>query len=127
MSRALSSLYDLELRPIGVQASQLAVLAVIAAHGPVRRSDIGRWLQFDSSTLTRTLRVMLVHGWIEEVADGSDGRGLPLRIATAGTELLGMLGPAWERAQARAARLLGEDGQAAVRLLFDRLLAAGAP
>lgn len=121
LARVLSGIYDEELRPFGMQASQITSLAVIARAGPVRRSDIGLWLHLDSSTLTRNVRVMLGNGWIEEVDDGEDGRGRPLRITPSGLDLLTRLGPAWGRAQARAARLLGAEGQAAVMTLFDQL------
>lgn len=121
LARVLSGIYDEELRPFGAQASQITSLAVIARAGPVRRSDIGQWLHFDSSTLTRNLRVMLGNGWVEELQDGEDARARPLRITPAGRALLDQLAPAWQRAQARACALLGADGQSAVVMLFDRL------
>ncbi len=121
LSRVLTGIYDEEVRPFGVQASQVTLLATIAAHGPVRRSDVGRWLHFDSSTLTRNLRVMLANGWLEEVADAKDGRGLPLQVTASGSELLQTLGPAWKQAQHRAVRLMGGDGQTSIMSLFDRV------
>ncbi len=121
LSRVLTSIYDEEVRSFGVQASQVTLLATIAAHGPVRRSDLGRWLHFDSSTLTRNLRVMLANTWIEDVPDDTDGRGLPLRVTSAGSQLLDALGPAWQRAQGRAAELLGGEGRLAVMGLFSKL------
>jgi DNA-binding MarR family transcriptional regulator len=126
LARVLSGIYDEELRPFGAQASQITSLAVIARSGPVRRTDIGLWLHLDSSTLTRNVRVMLGNGWVEEVNDGEDGRGLPLRITPEGQALLARLGPAWRRAQARASALLGGKGQAAVMMLFDHLQDAAA-
>jgi DNA-binding MarR family transcriptional regulator len=124
LSRVLTGIYDEEVRAFGVQASQVTLLATIAAHGPVRRSDLGRWLHFDSSTLTRNLRVMLANTWIEDVPDDTDGRGLPLRITPTGAELLDALGPAWHRAQSRAAELVGGEGRTAVIGLFDKVQAA---
>ncbi len=121
LSRVLTGIYDGEVRTFGVQASQVTLLATIAAHGPVRRSDLGRWLHFDSSTLTRNLRVMLANNWIEEVPDATDGRGLPLQVASAGSRLLEALGPAWHRAQSRAAEMIGGEGRMAVMGLFDKV------
>ncbi len=121
LSRVLTGIYDEEVRGFGVQATQVTLLATIAAHGPVRRSDLGRWLHFDSSTLTRNLRVMLANAWIEEVADHTDGRGLPLQVTSAGAALLDALGPAWHRAQGRAAALIGGEGRTAVLRLFDKV------
>jgi DNA-binding MarR family transcriptional regulator len=121
LSRVLTGIYDEEVRPHGVQATQVTLLATVAAYGPVRRSDLSRWLHFDSSTLTRNLRVMLSNGWVEEVADKTDGRGLPLKVTPAGTDLLGALGPAWHQAQRRAVQLMGGDGQASVLGLFAKV------
>jgi DNA-binding MarR family transcriptional regulator len=121
LSRVLTGIYDEEVRPFGVQASQVTLLATVAAYGPVRRSDLGRWLHFDSSTLTRNLRVMLANAWVEEVQDGTDGRGLPLQATSAGVKLLDTLGPAWHRAQSRAADLIGGEGRTAVLGLFNKV------
>lgn len=125
VSRVVSGLYDDALRPLGLKASQLNLLVVIARGGPIRRSEIGRMLHLDSSTLTRNLRVMLAHDWIKEVPDGQDGRGLPLRATPAGLTLLADAGPAWQAAQQDAARLLGEDGAALVMRLSAGLLGSG--
>ncbi len=124
LSRVLTGIYDEEVRPFGVQATQVTLLATVAAYGPVRRSDLGRWLHFDSSTLTRNLRVMLENEWLEEVSDGKDRRGLPLQITNAGADLLRALGPAWQRAQERAVQMVGGDGRTAVMGLFDKVQAA---
>ena len=123
LSRVLTGIYDEEVRPFGVQATQVTLLATVAAYGPVRRSDLGRWLHFDSSTLTRNLRVMLANEWLEEVADGKDKRGLPLQVTKTGAELLRALGPAWHKAQERALQMVGADGQSAVVGLFDKVQA----
>lgn len=121
LSRVLTGIYDEEIRAFGVQATQVTLLATIATLGPVRRSDLGRWLHFDSSTLTRNLRVMLANSWIEEVPDDTDGRGLPLQVTSAGKSLLDALGPAWHRAQSRATDLMGGEGRTAVMGLFSKV------
>lgn len=124
LSRVLTGIYDEEVRPFGVQATQVTLLATVAAYGPVRRRDLGRWLHFDSSTLTRNLRVMLANKWLEEVQDGKDGRGLPLQVTEAGADLLRALGPAWHRAQGRAQQMFGGEGRTAVMGLFDKVQVA---
>ena len=121
LSRVLTGIYDEEVRPFGVQATQVTLLATVAAYGPVRRRDLGHWLQFDSSTLTRNLRVMLDNKWLEEVVDGKDGRGLPLQVTEAGADLLHTLGPAWHRAQRRALDMVGGEGRTAILGLYDKV------
>jgi DNA-binding MarR family transcriptional regulator len=118
LSRVVTSVFDEELRPFGLKASQLNLLATIASMGPVRRTDIGRYLHLDVSTLTRNLRIMETNGWIEEVAADADGRGAPIQLHATGHALITEAAPAWRRAQRRAAALIGNDGK-------DALLAIG--
>lgn len=110
LSRVLTGLYDEQVRPHGLQASQLTLLAAIGGHGPIHRRDLGKHLHFDSSTLTRNLGVMLREGWVEEVPDKADGRSVPLAVTRRGTDLLQAIGPAWRTAQAQASALLGGGG-----------------
>ncbi len=121
VARDLTSIYDEELRPFGLQASQLILLASIAYMGPVRRSDVGKKLHLDPSTLTRNLRVMEQNGWIVEAQTGADGRGWPVRVSRSGMTLLTEALPAWRRAQRSASRLLGNDGKTTLMKLTSHL------
>lgn len=116
VSRVLTAIYDDALRPFGLKASQLNLLVVVAQLGPIRRANLAKILYLDHSTLTRNLQVMLANSWVEEVVDGEDGRGLPLRVTARGRTLLGKVGEAWKTAQRRARRLLGDKGAS---LLLD--------
>ncbi|MBU6443701.1 MAG: MarR family winged helix-turn-helix transcriptional regulator [Alphaproteobacteria bacterium] len=122
LTRVLTGIYDEALRPFGIKASQLNLLAVVAMMAPIRRTDIGRLIHLDPSTLTRNLHVMLSNGWIEEVMDNEDGRGLPLQATEKGCGLLDQLGPAWKGAQRKALKLLGEDGAALLLHLSGGLM-----
>lgn len=121
LTRVLTGMYDDELRPFGIKATQLNLLVVVAQLGPVRRIEIGRIIHLDPSTLTRNLQVMSSNGWIEEVADDADGRGLPLRVTRRGKALLEEVSPAWKRAQGKAEKLLGSEGAALLRRLSSGL------
>lgn len=112
LNRVLTRIYDDELRPFGLKATQLNLLVVVAKAGHIRRIDIGKLLHLDPSTLTRNLKIMVTNGWIEEVASGEDGRGLPLRVTTQGRNLLEQIGPAWRKAQNRAQKFIGDEGAA---------------
>ncbi|HEY2532259.1 MAG TPA: MarR family transcriptional regulator [Xanthobacteraceae bacterium] len=119
-NRVLALVYDEELRPFGLKSSQHSVLVAVTKAGPVRRTELGRLLSLDPSTLTRNLAVMLKHGWIEEVPDDGDQRGAPIQTTAMGRKLLERSAPAWQCAQARAKKMLGNDG---VDLLFSTLKA----
>jgi len=117
LDRVLSGIYDHELRPFGLKATQLTLLVAVAKVGPVRRIEIGKRLHLDPSTLTRNLKIMLTNGWIQEIADGEDGRGLPVQITVQGRDLLNQIGPFWRKAQTRTEKFLGDDGATLLRKL----------
>jgi DNA-binding MarR family transcriptional regulator len=119
LDRMLTAIYNAELRPFGLKASQLSVLVLVAKAGPIRRIEIGKILHLDPSTLTRNLRIILANGWIQEIADGEDGRGLPVQITAKGRELLNQIGPAWRKAQTRTEKFLGDDGAILLRKLAE--------
>ena len=119
LDRVLTRIYDAELRPFGLKASQLSLLVLVAKAGPIRRIEIGKILHLDPSTLTRNLKIMLSNGWIQEIADGEDGRGLPVQITAQGRELLNEIGPAWRKAQTRTEKFLGDDGAILLRKLAE--------
>ena len=123
LNRVLSNIYDEELRPFGMKSSQLNLLVVIAKRGPVRRIDIGKIIALNPSTLTRNLSVMLANGWIEEVFEGTDGRGNPVQLTAKGRKLIERVAPAWRRAQAQTSKLLSKDGTA---ILIKTVDAVGA-
>ena len=123
LDRVLTGIYDAELRPFGLKASQLNLLVLVAKAGPIRRIEIGKRLHLDPSTLTRNLKIMLTNGWIQEIEDGEDGRGLPVQITVRGRDLLNQIGPSWRKAQTRTEKFLGKDGAALLRELAANSMA----
>src|ERR1700732_3187605 len=65
-SRALTHLYDAALRPVGLRATQFTILQVLSRAGEVSQGRLGQILAMDSTTLTRTLRIMVRQKWIAE-------------------------------------------------------------
>jgi DNA-binding MarR family transcriptional regulator len=104
-SRAVSRLYDDELRGVGLRTTQYSLLRVIARAGQARQGDLSGLLSLDETTLTRNLRPLLAAKWIG-VKSGDDRRERLVTITKAGTAKLAEAGPAWERAQARLEALL---------------------
>jgi DNA-binding MarR family transcriptional regulator len=104
-SRAVSRLYDDELRGVGLRTTQYSLLRVIARAGQVRQGDLSGLLSLDETTLTRNLRPLLDAKWIA-VKCGDDRREKLVTITTSGAAKLDEAGPAWERAQARLEALL---------------------
>lgn len=122
LSKAVTGIYDEQLRPFGVSSVQFAVLAVISNAEPITRTGIARLQHLDKSTLTRNLKTILSEGWAEEVQKNANGRSKPLALTAVGKELLHKAGPAWLAAQAQAVALLGDDGTIAVVSTADRIV-----
>ncbi|HSZ64385.1 MAG TPA: MarR family transcriptional regulator [Terriglobales bacterium] len=107
-ARALTQLYEKELRPLGLRATQFTVLQTLSVTGEVTQGKLGRILAMDSTSLTRTLSIMSRQGWIGKTP-GTDRREWRLRLSKAGVVQFKRALPRWERAQARLQRQLGAD------------------
>jgi DNA-binding MarR family transcriptional regulator len=126
-SRAVSRLYDEELRGVGLRTTQYSLLQAVARAGQVRQGDLGDLTRLEETTLTRNLRPLAAAGWVS-VRSGDDRREKLVRITAAGTAKLAEARPAWERAQARMQALLPEkvlQGLMAILPEVTRLTAGG--
>ncbi len=106
-SRALTQFYEEGLRPAGLRATQFTVLQVLSLAGEVTQGELGRMLAMDSTTLTRTLKIMSRHGWIGK-RRGADRREWRLRLSKTGEVQLRRALPRWEKLQTRLRLQLGE-------------------
>ena len=109
LNRAITNIYDDALRPLGLKASQLNILIVTAKLGLARPVQVCEILQLDASTLSRNVKPLQAHGWVE-VVPSEDARAQPFRLTPKGKRLIEKAVPAWEEAQRRASELLGNEG-----------------
>jgi DNA-binding MarR family transcriptional regulator len=114
-SRAVSRLYDEELRDIGLRTTQYSLLQLLRRSGEVRQRDLAELTLHDETTLTRNLRPLVHASWVA-VRTGEDRREKWLKITAGGVAKLEEARPAWERAQTRMQALLPEGA-------WQRLLA----
>ena len=105
-SRALTQLYEKEIRPLGLRATQLTILQTLSRTGEIPQGRLGEILAMDSTSLTRTLAIMIRRGWITE-RRGEDKRKRWLRLNSAGEAQLRRVEPVWEKVQSRLRRQLG--------------------
>ena len=106
-SRAVSRLYDEELRGVGLRTTQYSILCLLRDAGEVRQRDLGELTVHEQTTLTRNLRPLLDAGWVA-VRTGEDRREKWLRITPEGLAKLKEARPRWARAQERMKTLLPE-------------------
>jgi DNA-binding MarR family transcriptional regulator len=120
LNRVVTNFYDDALRPLGLKVSQLNILIVTARLGLARPGQVCEILQLDTSTLSRNVKPLQAHGWLEVVPD-EDARAQPFRLTRQGTRLIENAVPAWEQAQRQATELLGDEGIALLNRAAKKL------
>ncbi len=123
LNRVVTGMYEDEFRPLGLTVSQMVILALTAKQTQVRAAQLCRWLQIDASTLSRNIDRMRGNGWLEQ-APAEDQRSRPFQLTTQGGKLLDDAILAWERAQAKAVRLLGKEGVALLKTVTKNVRAS---
>lgn len=106
-ARAVTRLYDEELRDSGLRATQVSVLVAIAVDEVMSIAALAKFMGMDRSTLTRNLRPLERDGLVKL---GSEGwrRSRTVEITKKGRSRLKDALPLWERAQAALRRKLGD-------------------
>jgi DNA-binding MarR family transcriptional regulator len=110
LSRAVTGIYDVKLRPFGIGAVQFSLLETIGRMEPTTRAALARKQELDKSTLTRDLKSILLEGWVEEVREQANGRSRPIALTKSGKQLLVDAEPAWLAAQNEVKLLLRKQG-----------------
>jgi len=119
-TRAVSRLYDEELRGVGLRTTQYSLLRRLRATGEVRQRDLGGLTCLDETTLTRNLRLLIDAGWVA-IRQGEDRREKLVSLTDAGAAKLHVARPAWERAQERMRSRLPEGTWSALLELLPEL------
>ena len=115
-ARVLTGVYDQELRPSGLQATQFGLLAALDRDAGASQEQLARWLAMDQSTLSRNLKGLARKHWVtHEVLPGT--RSARYHATAAGRAALTRARPAWQRAQKRVERAMGNDWEALWPLL----------
>jgi DNA-binding MarR family transcriptional regulator len=114
-ARFVTRAYDEALRPVGLRATQLAVLLAVAAEDAMSITALAKFMGMDRSTLTRNLRPLEKEGL---------RRSRTLEITKAGRSRLREALPLWSSAQRALKRKLGDRTWDEVRRVLDHLIRA---
>jgi DNA-binding MarR family transcriptional regulator len=106
--RILTKKYDHYLKPSGLKATQLGMLANISKNPAVTVSELAKLLLMDQSTVTRNLRVLEKLGYILLEPAISDNRIKRIHVSDSGKSKMDEARPMWERAQLEMERILGK-------------------
>ena len=119
-ARAVTRAYDDALRPVGLRATQFAVLVAVATEGALSITALAQAMGMDRSTLTRNLRPLAKDGLL---AVGLEGwhRSRTVEITERGRTRVREALPRWEQAQAALQRRLGTPQWASVHQSLEAL------
>ena len=106
-SRAITQIFDRELGPCGIRATQLPVLAILLSDPSTTIGSLSEHLIMDRTSLTRLLRPLQKGGLIN-VSIGTDRRTRIMSLSERGRHAVVKAIPLWEIAQARVIERLGE-------------------
>jgi DNA-binding MarR family transcriptional regulator len=105
LARTVTRLYNDRLRPLGLNITEMNLMAAIAAQGSAQPARLGRAMELEKSTLSRNSGRLVDRGWVE-LRDPPDGPGVLLALTESGNEMLLHAIPAWKEAQERARSLV---------------------
>ncbi|MGZ8256022.1 MAG: MarR family winged helix-turn-helix transcriptional regulator [Burkholderiaceae bacterium] len=121
--RCLSRHYDAYTAAAGLKTTQYSLVSAILRQEPVQPSALAASLNLDASTLTRNLRPLIEHGWID-VLPGTDARSRQIVTTAAGRAVRLEAQHYWRAAQKALIERLGADSVVALHALLDQVLAA---
>jgi DNA-binding MarR family transcriptional regulator len=107
--RILTKKYDERLKPSGLKATQLSMLARIAKHPAITVSELAKLSVMDQTTVSRNLQVLEKSGYVRLEPEQADQRIKRIHITEAGMSKMTEAIPLWEKAQTEMERVLGRE------------------
>jgi len=109
LTRIVTRIYDQEIRKAGLEITQFGLLTALATAGEANQKRLSAGFVMDSTTLTRTLRLLVKAGWVQ-AKRGRDRRERLFSLTRAGERQLAEAQPYWQAAEQRLRRKLGDVG-----------------
>ena len=97
-----------------VAVAEAHALMDLAAFGSMRQGELAARLQLEKSTVSRLVRQMEAHGWIQRNLDRHDGRAVLIRLTRKGRETAGELARVRQEKFAQILAAIPEDKRSMV-------------
>jgi DNA-binding MarR family transcriptional regulator len=120
-ARKITRLYDGYMQGSGIRATQFTILSQLMLRGEMAIGKLANILGMERTTLTRNLTLLEQRKWIS-IRTGDDPRSRMIGITAQGRGIVRRGFPYWSKAQAHVGKLLGADGEAALKILSNRNL-----
>jgi len=120
-ARKITRLYDGYMQGSGIRVTQFTILSQLMLRGEMPIGKLADILGMERTTLTRNLTLLEAQKWIS-IKAGDDPRSRMIGITAQGRGMVRRGFPYWSKAQAQVGKMLGADGQAALKVLAARSL-----
>ena len=121
-ARKITRLYDGYMQKAGIRTTQFTILSQLMLRGEMPIGKLADILGMERTTLTRNLTLLEQRKWIS-IRPGDDPRARIIGITAPGRGVFRRGFPYWAQAQAHVGKMLGADGEAALKTLSSRSLA----
>ena len=123
-ARHVTQFYDHLLAPIGLRATQYAILSRLRRNGAMTINTLAAALVMDRTTLGRNILPLERDELIEVVASPADRRRRELRLTAAGAEKYRQAYECWVQAQERFDEIFGDARAEHLRGLLREVVAS---
>lgn len=106
-TRAITLMYDQELRPSGLRTTQFLLLTEIKVSAPITIKQLARKMLMHRTALARNLKLLEKKGLIK-IEPGYDRRERIISLTISGQKSLIRAYPFWQHAQRKVAKNLGK-------------------
>jgi DNA-binding MarR family transcriptional regulator len=106
-TRAITLMYDQELRPSGLRTTQFLLLTEIKVSAPITIKPLAGKMLMHRTALARNLKLLEKKGLIN-IEPGHDRRERSIRLTHSGQKALVRAYPLWEHAQRKVAKHFGK-------------------
>ena len=121
-TRRVTQLYDHFLAPLGLRATQYALLIEVERRGPVSLIPLADAMVMDRATLGHNIRPLEADGYLA-LSIGRDRRSREVCLTKSGRKILAKAKPLWRRAQAIFEAEIGPEEVAGLRTVLNRVAA----
>jgi DNA-binding MarR family transcriptional regulator len=116
----VTRLYNRALQSDGIESTQFTLLMALDQVGEIAQGELGEILALDSTSLTRMLKLLKDHGWVQ-AKEGEDRRMRIFRLTKAGREKFQQSSRHWQQAQDQLRTALGAKSTGELSALLAKI------
>jgi DNA-binding MarR family transcriptional regulator len=122
-TRRVTQLYDRLLAPLGLRATQYALLIEVQLRGPISLIPLADAMVMDRATLGHNIRPLEADGYLA-LSVGRDRRSREVSLTKSGRKILAEAKPLWRRAQAIFESEIGQVEAEGLRAALKQVAAS---